>query len=96
MMVQSITTTLRQLLQESRLVNDAADNNGHRGYRIPRVDPLPESIRNGSAGAGTRKRINVSSIEKLEGDVSLQGFQTWRNRWNDLVRLEGISDHQVA
>ena len=43
-----------------------------------------------------RDRINVSSINKLEAEVSLRDFITWRNRWNDLVRLEKINDHPMA
>lgn len=73
-MEKSITTTVRQLLQESRLVNDAAIDNGYRGDRILRENPLPESNRNGSDGTGSRKCINVSSTEKFEEAVSLQGF----------------------
>ncbi len=61
---------------------------GERGPPPP-PPPPPE-------GSGGRRRINVASMEKMEGDISLRNFQSWRNRWNDLCRLEQIASHPVA
>lgn len=43
----------------------------------------------------SRRRINVSSIEKLELDVTFRDFCTWRSKWTDFCHLEHLEDHST-
>ena len=40
------------------------------------------------------RRINISGLEKLEADVTLRDFTTWRQKWEDFSRLERIQSYQ--
>lgn len=40
-----------------------------------------------------QSRINVNGIDKLQGDVNLKDFLSWRSKWEDLSRLERIKQH---
>ena len=96
-MEESLMLSIRTLLHNSGVAVDGAVGGGDDGGADRRSHHRSSGTPRGDAdGVANRGRINVGSIEKLEGDVTLQEFQTWRNRWNDLVRLERIGDHSAA
>jgi hypothetical protein len=35
----------------------------------------------------TRRRLDPSSMEKLNGDVSISQLRSWRNRWDEYAAL---------
>ena len=49
-----------------------------------------------SNGSGWRRqRINVSNLEKLDADVTLRDFATWRSKWEDFCTLERIAMYPI-
>ncbi len=43
-----------------------------------------------------QKPLHVSGLEPMDLDIKLQDFATWRNRWNDLCRLQQVHLHPLA
>ncbi|KAI9555899.1 hypothetical protein GHT06_018420 [Daphnia sinensis] len=44
-------------------------------------------------GSISRRRINVSSLEQLQTEMSFQNLISWRSKWNDLYILEHLSEY---
>ena len=64
-----------------------------RRGRSPSFD---DNIVDGLSGTyGPKRRINVSSLEKLKGDVTLRDFVAWRCNWDDLYLLENIDEYPL-
>ncbi len=56
----------------------------------------PQPLLQATPPATTPKRcLDTSSLEKLQGDISLVDFKTWRNRWDDFGRLNQLSTYLV-
>ena len=58
----------------------------HALQQLQRPNPTPES---------SRRTINVSSLPKLDKDVSLEEFLAWRAAWNDLYEVERVKTYSL-
>ena len=45
--------------------------------------------------ANSRRRINVSSLERMEPEITLRDFATWKSKWTDFCRLERLDEHSA-
>ncbi|EFX70997.1 hypothetical protein DAPPUDRAFT_256218 [Daphnia pulex] len=43
----------------------------------------------------SHRRVAPSNFEKMEHDISLRNFSTWRLQWQAYCRLEQLADHPV-
>lgn len=39
--------------------------------------------------------VNTVSLERLERDVSLRDFMTWRTQWNDFCHIQRLDEHPI-
>ena len=63
--------------------------------RNTRQPPGDNGQRTGNGAHGDKRRINVSGLDKLSGDISLQDFVAWRCTWRDFCRLERLETYLV-
>ena len=59
---------------------------------LPQPQPLPQPP---PQPAGVRRPINTSSLERLEHDVGLRDFLSWKTQWNDFCRIQHLAQHPV-
>ena len=57
--------------------------------------PQQQAIPAITPATAPRRRLDTFSLEKLQGDISLVDFKTWRNRWDDFSRLNQLSTYPV-
>ena len=63
--------------------------------RNTRQPPGDNGQRTGNGAHGDKRRINVSGLDKLSGDISLQDFVAWRSKWRDFCQLERFETYLV-
>ena len=55
---------------------------GHTGANNRPTQPTS------SSSEENKRRINISGLEKMPGDISLKDFQSWRTKWSDFCLIE--------
>ena len=64
----------------------------------PPAPPLPPPPPEANPPGGRddrRSRLNVSNIDKLDADITLRDFITWRGKWEDYCRLDRVSSYPI-
>ena len=59
------------------------------------IPPQQQAIPAIPPATAPRRRLDTSSLEKLQGDFLLVDFKTWRNPWDDFGRLNQLSTYPV-
>ena len=61
----------------------------------PPLPPPPPGANPSGGRDDRRSRLNVSNLDKLDADITLRDFITWRGTWEDYCRLVRVSSYQI-
>ena len=64
-------------------------------HRHSEVTTSAQGSLQANIGRTDRRRINVSSLEQLQGGTTLRDFVTWRSKWDDLFTLEHLGEFPI-
>ena len=86
---------LLKLLDKQRAQFESALADLHMRIRPNRPDDDDGNAIAQNAATENRRRINVSTLEKLPADVSLRNYLTWMKKWDNNGKLEHMSSYPM-